>query len=460
MCTRVALPWRALVTASPRMRASASLTSGPTCSVVPMVTNVTATPVRAAIAAAWRASTRSSGSSGARARCSIAQRESCSARSAATTMSSASGWPAMPLGAAADEGELLRDAVVQVARDPAALAGGGPRRDGAGDLEHGGPQQHHAEQQPQHVAQMHPLLGDRRQQRVVEHREREEQAGEPEPAGERLLGADAAARQADGGGGQAERHRHLERHGRERLAQQRAGEVGLRRPLMAAPLVEHELDRHDRGGEGRQDDGEHRGGRAAGRASGRAGAKAPAHTSSDPASMPGQRRPARAGRLPARSRASRPAPRWWPPSRRARRRRSAGPGAGRRASRGPRSRSPPGRSAQCPSRAPRAATAPDTRNAAARPAGRRPSRPGRRRRRARRPATGARSRGAEEPARRSRTRGRDVLPRSTRSFRSLGPGNGRLNHPSTHLGRGFWPSEDAWAFGPRTDVRCSTGRMA
>ena len=80
----------------------------------------------------------------------------------------------------------------------------------------------------------------------------------------------------DGGGGQAERHRHLERHGRERLAQQRAGEVGVRRPLLAAPLVEHELDRHDRGGEGHEDDGEHRDGR--GRRAGRAGA-------------PGRRRP-------------------------------------------------------------------------------------------------------------------------------------------------------------------------
>lgn len=84
------MPCRALVTASPRIRASASLTSGPTSCAGPVVANVTATPVRAAITTACRARTRSSGSSGARARCSIAQRESCRARSAATTISAAS----------------------------------------------------------------------------------------------------------------------------------------------------------------------------------------------------------------------------------------------------------------------------------------------------------------------------------------------------------------------------------
>ena len=165
MCTRVAFPWRAFVTASPRIRASASLTSGPAWAE-PEVENVTLTPVRAAITAAWRASTRSSGSSTARRRCSIAQRESSSARSAATSDVLGVRLAGEPDGAAADERELLRDAVVQVARDPPALALGRARGDGRPHLEDGRPQQHERRTAAAARRRRAPTLGDRREQRV------------------------------------------------------------------------------------------------------------------------------------------------------------------------------------------------------------------------------------------------------------------------------------------------------
>ena len=70
-----------------------------------------------------------------------------------------------------------------------------------------------------------------------------------------------------------------------------------------------------------------------------------------------------------------------------------------------------------------------------------------RRRRSRTAATGGSAAGVGRRDRSSRPRVQDAPPRSTRRIRSIDPG-GRLTHPSTPIGRGFWPSEDARRFWP------------
>ena len=131
-----------------------------------------------ALRALARAARRAAG-----ARCSIAQRESSSARSAATD--DVARRPAGPSSRAARRrmnasscatpscrSRAIRRRSRSAARAATALATSSDRR----------PQQHEAEQQPQHVTDVDPVGPTRRQQGVVDLGEREEQHREPEPA--------------------------------------------------------------------------------------------------------------------------------------------------------------------------------------------------------------------------------------------------------------------------------------
>ena len=138
---------------------------------------------------------------------------------------------AQAAGAAADEGQLLRDAVVQLAGEPAALAlDRRPRarsrmrarissstpakqRDPAGDA--------------QRVAEVDVLRAERREQRVVELREARRARPRPRPSAAAARRAVRAAGEADGGG--------HERGGDRRSARSPAARAGRRPASRRAP---------------------------------------------------------------------------------------------------------------------------------------------------------------------------------------------------------------------------------
>ena len=161
---------------------------------------------------------------------SIARRESSSARSAASVISTPSGQLGQARRPAADEGEFLRDAVVQFAGEATALAR--DRRLGA-QAEAGAHLADHADQQDapggdaQHVAEVHVGRADGREECVVELGEAGEHDRDRDPAQQRL----AAACEPGGGGDQRDPGRRPARS----RGRSRGGTSASSRSAPAAP---------------------------------------------------------------------------------------------------------------------------------------------------------------------------------------------------------------------------------
>ena len=202
----------AFATASQAMRTSASRTSGLT--VTPCArSSSTSRPSRAATSSVACASTTSSGSSAGRVSAAIARRESSSARSRRRR----DRGHARPVGrgeaprAAHDVGQLLRDAVVQVARDPPPLLEHRGLREVApvpAHLARGADEQRQVEEHSEDVAGVDPVRVEGRVEEVVQARESGEQRRGGEPAVELVV-------RAVGAPGEAERRRGEQRHGEE-----------------------------------------------------------------------------------------------------------------------------------------------------------------------------------------------------------------------------------------------------
>ena len=211
-----ARPWRtALAIASREIRSSASRQSAET-STSSARSRCSRAPTRFAMSSAACPSARSSGSSIGRFSAAIAPRDSSSARSTASmTCSSGSGvsrTPQEPAHLRGDEGQLLRDAVVQVARHPPSLLEhrrADARRLLARDLANRADEQRRDGREEEEVAAEEQLGELRGEQRVVDERDRGDHRADAQPLQELVV---LLLREA----GEPDR-RHREADGRERL---------------------------------------------------------------------------------------------------------------------------------------------------------------------------------------------------------------------------------------------------
>ena len=191
-----ACPCRAaFVTASPTIRINASR-SGADSSRPSTQRDFTHPPQRPAASSATRVSAAPSGSSVGRTSAAMTSRDSSSARRGGVRDLCGVGGAAVALAERPrllhDEREVLRDAVVDLAREPAALLHRGCLLElalGEADLLDAADEQRHEEPEPQHVARVEVLGVQRREEEVVQPREGAERRADREPQRQRIARA-------------------------------------------------------------------------------------------------------------------------------------------------------------------------------------------------------------------------------------------------------------------------------